>query len=129
MPSRKKLMTYEEILAKSPKFFIFQNGVIFREATPEATEEALTHNRRVNGYTVDFLQKNGLTVRLLCDTAPEIPQDFCLYLRDLTPEGFELIRAAHEKWLRRFDRNRDADPSDMRIMEKELAALRAKNLK
>jgi len=41
---------------------------------------------------------------------------------DLTVEGLEFMRTGYQKWLRMLDRG--GDPSDTRILERELAKQR-----
>ena len=76
------------------------------------------------GCVIKFIQDHGLSRRLLCETAPDIPKDFSVHLRDITPEGLEFYRTGYKKRLKRFERDMHADPSDVRIMEKALAQTR-----
>jgi hypothetical protein len=73
---------------------------------------------------VQFLQSNGLSVRKLAASRDEVDDDeFSIIADDLTPLGFAVVKASHDKWLRSIDRG--CDPSDTRILEKELAKQRA----
>lgn len=121
-----RLLDFDELLAKNPDQTLWRTSSYFRESTPEATEAARLRCWRETGYVIKFIQDNGLTRRILCETAPDIPADFCVYLRDITPEGLEFYRTGYMKWLRRFERNMHADPADVRVMEKALADMRAK---
>jgi hypothetical protein len=124
--ARGKLMDYEELLAKYPNQTLWRTSSYFRENTPEATEAARIRCLRETGFVIKFIQDHGLTRRVLCATAPDIPDDFSVYLRDITPEGLEFYRTGYMKWLKRFERNMHADPSDVRVMEKALDQMRTK---
>jgi hypothetical protein len=126
--AREKLMAYEELLAKFPNQTLWRTSSYFRETTPEATEAARIRCLRETGYVIKFIQDHGLTRRVLCEFAPDIPEDFCVHLRDITPEGLEFYRTGYMKWLKRFERNMHADPSDVRVMEKALDQMRSKKL-
>jgi hypothetical protein len=120
-------MSYDEILAKIPDQTLWRTSSYFKESTPEATEAARLHCLRTTGIVIKFIQDHGLTRRVLCETAPDIPADFCVYLRDITPEGLEFYRTGYMKWLKRFERDMHADPADVRVMEKALAQMRKTN--
>ncbi len=126
--TRKKLMSYEDMLANNPNQYLFRANVFFQEKTPEETENSRLRQMKILGWTIKFFQDNKLTRRELCANAPDISADFCLYLRDITPEGLEFYRTGHMKWLKRFERNMHADPSDVRVMEKALDQMRSKKL-
>jgi hypothetical protein len=119
-----KLLNYDELLAQYPDWTLWSTDDYYQESTPEATEASRIRRLRRLGYTVKFIQDHGLTRRMLCETAPDIPEKFCVYLRDITPEGLEFYRTGYMKWLKRFERNMHADPSDILVMEKALAAMR-----
>lgn len=51
-----------------------------------------------------------------------ITDSFEIRSDELTEEGLEFMRTAYQKWLRMLDRG--GDPSDTRILEKELAKQR-----
>jgi len=119
-----KLLDYDELLAQYPDWTLWNTDAYYQESTPEATESARLRCLRETGYVVKFIQDHGLTRRVLCETAPEIPEKFYVYLRDITPECLEFYRTGYMKWLKRFERNMHADPSDIRVMEKALAAMR-----
>lgn len=124
--ARGKMMSYDEILAKDPDATFWHTSAYFQESTPEATEASRIARWREIGQVVKFIQDHGLTRRVLCETAPDIPEDFCVYLRDVTPEALEFYRTGYMKWLKRFERNMHADPADVRVMEKALAEMRSK---
>jgi hypothetical protein len=119
-----KLLNYDELLAQYPDWTLWNTDAYYQESTPEATEASRIRTLNRLGYTIKFLQDHGLTRRILCETAPDIPENFYVYLRDITPEGLEFYRTGYMKWLKRFERNMHADPSDIRVMEKALAAMR-----
>lgn len=121
-----KLLNFDELLAKYPDWVLWNTGAYYQESTPEATQAARIRCYLRVGQTVKFIQNHGLTRRVLCETAPDIPEDFCVYLRDITPEGLEFYRTGYMKWLKRFERNMHADPSDVRVMEKALEQMRQK---
>jgi hypothetical protein len=124
--ARGKPMSYDEILAKNPDQTLWRTSSYFKESTPEATEAARLHCLRTTGIVIKFIQDHGLTRHVLCDTAPDIPEDFSVHLRDITPEGLEFYRTGYMKWLKRFERNMHADPFDVRVMEKALEQMRQK---
>jgi len=126
MATTRKILSYEEMLEKFPDWRIFDTDTYYRESTPEATEAARLRVLRYTGIAIKFMQDHGLTRRVLCETAPDIPEDFRVYLRDITPEGLEFDRTGFMKWLDRLDRTMHADPSDVSVMEKALAEMRAK---
>jgi len=126
MPKTGKILSYDELLQKHSEWTLWDTRIYGRESTPEATEAARIRCLREIGYVVKFIQDHGLTRKVLCATAPEIPEDFRVYLRDIKPEGLEFYRTGYMKWLKRFERNMHADPSDVSIMEKSLAELRRK---
>ena len=70
----------------------------------------------------DFLQRNRLTERPLAGALADIDDEFEIRSSDLTDEGFEFMRTGYQKWLRMLDRG--GDPSDTRILDKELAHMR-----
>jgi len=119
-----RLLNYDELLAQYPDWDLWRTSDYYQESTPEATEAARIRRLREMGYAIKFIQDHGLTRRVLCETAPDIPVDFCVYLRDVTPEGLEFYRTGYMKWLKRFERNMHADPSDVRVMEKALEQMR-----
>ncbi|HPT51436.1 MAG TPA: hypothetical protein PLS67_05470 [Accumulibacter sp.] len=121
-----KLLNYDELLEKYPEWTLWNTDAYYRESTPEATEAARLRCHRKTGHVVKFIQDHGLTRFVLCETAPDIPENFSVFLRDITPEGLTFYRTAYMKWLKRFERNMHADPSDVRVMEKALAEMRKK---
>ena len=122
-----KQLDYDELLEKYPDWILWNTNAYYPESTPSATEAARLRCQREMGYAVKFIQDHGLTRCTLCDTAPDIPDDFSVFLRDVTPEGLEFYRTGYMKWLKRFERNMHADPSDVRVMEKALADMRKNN--
>lgn len=121
-----KLLNYDELLEKFPDWVLWETAAYYQESTPEATEAARIRRWKKLGHAIKFIQDHGLSRRVLCETAPDIPENFSVYLRDITPEGLEFYRAGYMKWLKRFERNMHADPSDVSVMEKALAEMRKK---
>lgn len=70
----------------------------------------------------DFLQRHDLTVRQLAGSLSDIADDFEIRSDDLTGEGLQFMRTGYQKWLRMLDRG--GDPSDTKILERELAKQR-----
>lgn len=120
-----KLLNYDELLEKYPEWVLWETAAYHQETTPEATESARISRWKKIGYVIKFIQDHGLTRRVLCETAPDIPENFSVYLRDITPEGLEFYRTGYKKWLKRFERDMNANPSDVCVMEKSLAEMRA----
>lgn len=123
-----RLLNYDELLAQYPDWDLWRTSDYYKESTPEATDAARIRRLREMGYAIKFIQDHGLTRRVLCETAPDIPEVFCVYLRDITPEGLEFYRTGYMKWLKRFERDMHADPADVRVMEKALKHMRDSNL-
>jgi len=121
-----KLLTYDEMLSQYPEWALLKANLYHQETTPEAMEQSRLIAKAIVGYTLKFFQDNGLTKRIICSTAPDIADDLWVYLRDITPEGLEFYRTGQRKWLKRFERDMHADPSDVRVMEKALAEMRSK---
>ncbi|MBK8525516.1 MAG: hypothetical protein QG592_41 [Pseudomonadota bacterium] len=121
-----KLLNYDELLEKHPDWVLWETAAYYQESTPEATEAARIRRWKKLGHVIKFIQDRGLTRRVLCATAPDIPENFSVYLRDITPEGLEFYRTGYMKWLKRFERNMHADPADVSVMEKALADMRKK---
>jgi hypothetical protein len=121
---RKKLPTYEEMLGKYPDWVLDSTNTYGRENTAELTDISRARKKAIAGHYVQFLQDHGLVTRELCSAAPNIPDDFTVYLRDLTPKGFEHHRLSYLKWLGSLDRRPDADPSDVTLLGKGLKTLR-----
>ena len=122
-----RLLSYDALLAQYPDWDLWRTSDYYQESTPEATETARLLRWKTVGHVIKFIQDNGLTRRVLCESAPDIPEDFCVYLRDITPEGLEFYRTGYKKWLKRFERDMHADPTDVRVMEKALAQMRKTN--
>lgn len=124
--SKKKLLSYDELLAAYPDWLLLKADLYARESTPEETEQARLRAKKIVGHTLKFFQDHGLTKSMICSDAPNIPDDLCVYLRDITPEGLDFYRAGQMQWLKRFERNMHADPSDVRVLEKSLQLMRTK---
>ena len=70
----------------------------------------------------EFLQRNRLKTRQLASSEADVTDEFAIMVDDLTVEGLEFMRTGYQKWLRMLDRG--GDPSDTRILERELAKQR-----
>jgi hypothetical protein len=70
-----------------------------------------------------FLQENGLVTVHLIDEDQLVSDQLEVRRKDFTDEGFEFYRRAEQKWLGAIDRG--TPPTDTRILERELAKLRA----
>jgi hypothetical protein len=123
--SKKKLMTYEEMLEKYPDWLVIDTDAYWREETPELTEQSRLRVKRRLGVYLRFMQDHGLVRQVLCSSAPDIPDDFKVYLRDVTPEGYEFHRTGYSKWVDLLDRSIDSDPTDTKPLEQALMKLRA----
>lgn len=71
----------------------------------------------------DFLQRNGLVTHRLASGISDMNDDFEIKRSDVTDEGFELIRSAYDKWVRRIDRG--TPPSNVSTLENALRKLRS----
>lgn len=76
-------------------------------------------------FFVKFLQENKLASRVIARSPAEIGMDFILYEDDLTDDGLKVFDTGYQNYLRRFERNPDADPSDVRVLERALKKIRA----
>ncbi len=71
---------------------------------------------------VDFLQANRLTASTLVPPSDINANSFKLMRSDLTDEGFEVIKAAYDKWLRGHDKGKAID--DVSSLRKALEKIR-----
>jgi hypothetical protein len=126
MMAKKGPLGYEEFLVKFPDWVLVSANQFPTEATPELTERSRRRQREIVGTFLRFLQDHGLVRQVLHEDPPNIPNDFSIHLRDVTPDGLEIFRAGYLKWLESLDRNVDSDTSDTKILEKALVALRKK---
>lgn len=124
MTQKKPLPNYDDFLEQYPDWILLRADLYHQHETVYETEKARLRALARIGHVLKFLQDNGLTRRMICATAPDIPHDLKVYLRDVTPEALDLYRSGYLKWLTRFERNADADPSDMKVLEKELVKLK-----
>jgi hypothetical protein len=76
-------------------------------------------------YFAKFLQDHGLVRGRLVGEMEDVDDDFAIRSDDLTSEGLSVVRDGYEKWLGRVDRG--MAPTDLRILERSLAKLRAMN--
>lgn len=120
-----KLMPYEEVLSRHPDWLVIDTDRFWKEENVTLTEKSRLRVKRKLGIYLHFLQENRLLRRTLCDRAPDIPDQFKVYLRDMTPEGYELHRNGYQKWVDALDGNIDADPTNIQILEKSLVKIRA----
>ena len=70
---------------------------------------------------VDFLQRNGLTNKVLASSPDDIDDDFSINSSDLTPIGLALMKRGYDKWLTKVDEG--MLPDDLSILEKILAKM------
>lgn len=119
------LLNYDEFLAKFPDWVFIDAGFHPEESTRELTERSRLSAKAKAGYFLYFLQANGLVRHEISKTAPDIPDDLVVYLRDVTPEALELKRTGWQKWMSKLDRHFNTDPSDLRILEKSLQEIRS----
>lgn len=71
---------------------------------------------------VNFLQDNGLVQKPIL-SGGEMPTEKLKIMRsDLTEEGFEVVKASYDKWLRGIDKGKAI--SDTRLLERALSKLR-----
>ena len=69
-----------------------------------------------------FLESNGLLIRPLL-AAQETPHaDFSIRRSDLTEEGFQLMRAAYDKYLKQLGKGKPC--TDVSVLQKALARIR-----
>ena len=71
---------------------------------------------------ITFLQSNELTTRLLLDHEAVPDESTKLMKSDLTEEGFQVVQASYDKWLRGIDSGKPI--SDVSVLEKALAKIR-----
>lgn len=83
--------------------------------------ESREHIRSRFWAVADYLQRNGLTIRVLVDDSNAINDDFCLKSDDLTDKGLNLMKKVYDKWLTKVDEGLDV--SDTTIFDKALLKL------
>jgi hydroxymethylglutaryl-CoA reductase len=71
---------------------------------------------------IGFLQTNRLTTRQILAEDEPVTESLRIVKSDLTDEGFEVVKAAFDKWLRGHDRGKEIE--DVSVLEKALARLR-----
>jgi hypothetical protein len=71
---------------------------------------------------INFLQANGLTTRQILAAEEPVTESLRIMKSDLTDEGFEVVKAAYDKWRRGHDRGKEIE--DVSVLEKALAKLR-----
>lgn len=124
MRKKPPLLTYDEVLAKWPDWTVGDASFCCNEATLDLTLASKKRSYLRVGYLLKFIQDNGLTRRVICADAPKVPDDQVIYLRDITEDGYALVRAARNTWDSYLERE-NADPSNLSLLEKELAKIRA----
>jgi hypothetical protein len=87
------------------------------QGNPESRQQIIARFWAV----VDFLQKNGLTVRPLISNESEIDDDFAIQSSDLTEKGLLLMKKCYDKWLTKVDEGASSD--DLSLFEKQLSKL------
>ncbi len=71
---------------------------------------------------IRFLQDAGLATRTILQSDEHVDENLKVWKSDLTDEGFEFVKRAEQKWFRALDRGKS--PTDLSILQKELARLR-----
>lgn len=72
--------------------------------------------------SVDFLQDNDLTTRTLVEDDEDLGDDFKTMRSDLTDNGFDVAKAAYDKWLRGLDKSKEIH--DISTLRKALEKIR-----
>lgn len=120
----RKILNYSEILEKYPDWELDSTDTYGREETPELTEKSRLSKKEIVGNYARFLQDHGLAKHTLCKEAPNIPDRFTIYLRDITPEGYELHQLCYLRWLGTLDRRMGRNPEDTGLLKRSLSKLR-----
>jgi hypothetical protein len=89
------------------------------QGNPESPESV----RRRFRILSDFLQDNGLTVRVLLPDGMEPSDDFAIRSSDLTEEGLEVMKKGYDKWLKKIV-NKRKELSDVSLLTKALNDIR-----
>ncbi len=71
---------------------------------------------------VDFLQDNGLTTREILAKDEPVTEELKIYRSDLTEEGFQVVKAGYDKWLRSLDKGKEI--TNVSPLEKALTKAR-----
>lgn len=71
---------------------------------------------------IAFLQSNELTTRLILDNDAVPDESTKIMKSDLTEQGFQVVQASYDKWLRGIDKGKPL--SDVSVLEKALAKIR-----
>ena len=72
---------------------------------------------------VDFLQDNGLASREILVSGQPVTDDLQIKKSDLTENGFAVVKAAYDKWLRGIDKGKAI--TDVTVLEKALEKVNA----
>jgi hypothetical protein len=86
--------------------------------------ESLDDRRRRFWVFVSFLQRNGLTTRMVAESFEAVSEASCLKRSDLTNEGLLIAKTGYQKWLRALDRRKTKTVEDVAILERSLSKLR-----
>jgi hypothetical protein len=122
-------LAYKEFLSKYPDWILVRVNQFAVEATPELTERSRRRQKEVVGTFLQFAQEHGLVRRILSEDTQDLSDEFVIYLRDVTPEGFDVFRVGYLKWLEQLDRNINSDTSDSQTLKKALTMLQNKKAK
>lgn len=92
-----------------------------------ASKSAAWRERVITRFStfVAFLQENHLTTRTILDPGSEPEVSLRIMKSDLTDEGYEVVKAAYDKWLRGIDKGKDV--SDLTTLEKALEKIRGRS--
>jgi hypothetical protein len=72
---------------------------------------------------VDFLQNNGLANREILASSQPVSDALQIKKSDLTDDGFAVVKASYDKWLRGIDKGKEI--SDVTALEKALEKVKA----
>ncbi|MEM6776420.1 MAG: hypothetical protein AAF670_02115 [Planctomycetota bacterium] len=67
---------------------------------------------------VDFLQENGLATRQILASNQPVTDELQIKKSDLTDDGFSVVKAAYDKWLRGLDKGKAI--TDVTVLKKAL---------
>lgn len=87
------------------------------QGNPESRDHIVTRFWVV----ADFLQRNGLTARVVVSQRADIDDDFAIRSDDLTEKGLSLMKKVYDKWLTKVDEGLPL--TDMSMFEKALLKL------
>lgn len=89
----------------------------------EASKNSDYRDHVVQRFTtfIEFLQKNGLTQRIILQPGQKPSSDLKIMKSDLTDEGFAVVKESYDRWLRGIENGKPIH--DISVLENALASI------